>query len=645
MELRGGPVCEYYPPAHTNHNPSSRRAEGGNKPMSLPVLFLLGLMPIITVFVFLVVLRWPARQAMPLAYVVTVAIAIGLWGTGWVTALAASIHGLVTAFNILFIIFGAILLLYTLRESGAIATIRHGFSDISPDRRVQAIIIAWLFGAMIEGASGFGTPAAIAAPLLLAIGFPAMAAVVCALIIQSTPVSFGAVGTPILVGVNTGLSGQPVVEAAIGEMPFIDYLFQIGTNVAMIHAILGVFIPLVMAGMLTRFFGANRSFREGLAIWKFAVFAGLAFVVPYYLVAWLLGPAFPTLLSGLIGLAVVVPAARAGFLIPEKTFDFPPRAEWEERWIGLLQDVREPVLDESQRVGLVGAWLPYVIVGVLLVITRTIEPIQVALESVIIEFTDMFGTGITTSSQPLYLPGFILLVASVITYFLHGMWRRPGSYLNAWKESGRMIVGAGAALVFAVPMVQVFLNTQTIDSAAMVAMIADGSTYGVAMAELAGYPSMPEILAEGVSQITGAFWPLFSPLIGALGAFIAGSNTVSNMMFSLFQFSTASNIGLLADDSAIVVALQAVGGAAGNMITVHNVVAACAVVGLLGREGEIIRMTLLPMTYYVAGAGALGMAFIYGPAWFLLWAAIVAGSLMFMMSNRAPRVYAPSSAS
>jgi lactate permease len=602
--------------------------------MNLPVLFLLALAPIITVFVFLVVLRWPASRAMPLAYGVTVLIAIALWGTSFATAMAATVHGVVTALNILFIIFGAILLLYTLRESGAIATIRRGFMDISPDRRVQAIIIAWLFGSLIEGASGFGTPAAIAAPLLMAIGFPAMAAVVCALIIQSTPVSFGAVGTPILVGVNTGLGGQPIVDAAIGSMPFDEYLFEIGTKVAMIHAILGMLVPLLMAGMLTRFFGARRSFREGLGVWKFALFAALAFVVPYYAVAWLLGPAFPSLLGGLIGLGIVVPAARAGFLMPKETFDFPPRAQWEADWIGAFQDDTQAALQGGRRIGLMDAWAPYVLVAVLLVITRAVDPVQSALQSVTLEIRDIFGSGISTSSQPLYLPGFILLIASAATYFMHRMWNLPGAYTKAWKESGRMIVGAGAALIFAVPMVQVFLNSQTIDTAAMLGLIGGGETYAAAMAQLEGFPSMPEILAEGVSQVVGTFWPLFAPLIGALGAFIAGSNTVSNMMFSLFQFSTAGNIGLAADGAAIVVALQAVGGAGGNMIAVHNVVAASATVGLLGREGMIIRKTLLPMTYYVAAAGALGMALIYSSAWLLLWAAIVAGSLAFMWTSR-----------
>src|SRR5690606_36512063 len=124
---------------------------------------------------------------------------------------------------------------------------------------------------LIEGAAGFGTPAAVAAPLMVAIGFPAMAAVLCALIIQSTCVSFGAAGTPILVGIFTGLSGQPLVDEQLGTTLFGDYLLEIAVNVALIHALVGVLIPLIMLGMLTRFFGRERSFRQGLGAWKFAV--------------------------------------------------------------------------------------------------------------------------------------------------------------------------------------------------------------------------------------------------------------------------------------------------------------------------------------------------------------------------------------
>lgn len=166
--------------------------------MSQVFTFVLALLPIATVFLLLVVLARSAKLSMGVAYLVTVATALLVWGTDLNKILGATVNGAVTAVSLLYIIFGAILMLYTLEESGGIRSIRAGFTSISPDRRVQAIIIAWLFGSLIEGASGFGTPAAIAAPLLVAIGFPAMAAVLVTLIIQSTPVSFGAVGTPIL---------------------------------------------------------------------------------------------------------------------------------------------------------------------------------------------------------------------------------------------------------------------------------------------------------------------------------------------------------------------------------------------------------------------------------------------------------------
>jgi lactate permease len=528
---------------------------------------------------------------------------------------AASVHGVVTALNILFIVFGAILLLYTMRESGALQTLRQGFTNISPDRRIQAIIIAWMFGSLIEGSAGFGTPAAVAAPLLVAIGFPAMAAVLSALIIQSTPVSFGAVGTPILVGVNTGLSGQEIVLGQIGDTPFFpDYLFQIGVNVALLHTLVGFLIPLIMVGMLTRFFGKSRSFREGLKAWKFALFAGVSFTIPYLLVAWLLGPEFPSIVGGLVGLAITVTAAKKGFLVPKDVFQFEERSKWEPEWISRFQDQPDPVRTGAA-ITMVQALVPYVVVVALLVITRTIDPVKAFLTGPDMSFAwrGIFGTNINTGSQPLYLPGAVLLVASFVTYFLHKMYKEKGAYARAWGQSGRTIIGASVALIFAVPMVQVFIQS----------------------GQASTYDSMPLILAQGVSAVSGSAWPMFSPIIGALGAFIAGSNTVSNMMFSLFQFATAVQIDLNANQAAFVVALQAVGGAAGNMICVHNVVAASATVGLIGREGDLIRKALIPMTYYVLAAGALGMAIIYASMlWYVAWIAIAVLFILFMFWNK-----------
>ena len=548
------------------------------------MLTILSLLPIITVAVFLVGLRWPASRAMPLSYLVAVALALLVWQVPGLQIAAATINGLVIAFTLLYIIFGAILLLNTLQESGAIKTIRQGFTDITPDRRVQVIIIAWLFGAFIEGSAGFGTPAAVAVPLLVGLGFPGMAAVTAGMIIQSTPVSFGALGTPILVGVNTGLGQGTNPEivafaAEAGYAEWTDFLAFIGLKVAILHAIAGTLIPLILVSFMTRFFGKSRSLAEGLQVWPFAIFAALAMTVPYFAAAYFLGPEFPALMGSMAGLIIVVSAARAGFLIPkpDEAWDFDKKENWPAEWTGTVE-----VTDVAHggSMSLFKAWLPYAVVALLLLSSRLVDPFRVLLQAWVVSWPEIFGTSITASFQPLYLPGTLFIVASLITMGLHKI---PGDrYAKAWGTSLKVSAAASVALVFTVPMVQVFLNS------------GGGG---------AGYDQMPIVLADGVAALVGGVWPIFAPFIGGIGAAVAGSNTVSNMMFSLFQFGMGERIGV---DPTWIVALQAIGGAAGNMICVHNVVAASAVVGLLGREGSVIRMTVIPFVYYALLPGSVG---------------------------------------
>ena len=552
--------------------------------MNIAIMTILALLPIITVAVFLVGLRWPASRAMPLSYVVAVALAWLVWQVPGLQIAAATLNGLVIAFTLLYIIFGAILLLNTLQESGAIKTIRQGFTDITPDRRVQVIIIAWLFGAFIEGSAGFGTPAAVAVPLLVGLGFPGMAAVTAGMIIQSTPVSFGALGTPILVGVNTGLGQGTNPEivafaAEAGYAEWTDFLAFIGLKVAILHAIAGTLIPLILVSFMTRFFGASRSLAEGLQVWPFAIFAALAMTVPYFAAAYFLGPEFPALMGSMAGLIIVVSAARSGFLIPkpEEAWDFDKKENWPAEWTGSIE-----VTDVAHggSMTLFKAWLPYAVVALLLLSSRLVDPFRVFLQAWVVSWPEIFGTSITASFQPLYLPGTLFIVASLITMGLH---RIPGDrYAKAWATSLKVSAAASVALVFTVPMVQVFLNS------------GGGG---------AGYDQMPIVLADGVAALAGGVWPIFAPFIGGIGAAVAGSNTVSNMMFSLFQFGMGERIGV---DPTWIVALQAIGGAAGNMICVHNVVAASAVVGLLGREGSVIRMTVFPFVYYALLPGSVG---------------------------------------
>jgi len=311
------------------------------------------------------------------------------------------------------------------------------------------------------------------------------------------------------------------------------------------------------------------------------VLGGLSFVVPYVLTAIFLGPEFPSILGALVGLVVLTIAAKRGFLAPRDRWDFAPRSTWPAEWLGTAKIDMSASDAPGREMPIWLAWFPYVLVAALLVISRLPElGVGAALKSVLISWNNILDTGIDASSTPLYLPGTILVVVVFITFWLHRM--SPGELLAASRESCRVLLGAGIVLVFTVPMVRVYINSGFND---------------------VGLASMPLVMAEWVSVKVGALWPLFAPSIGALGAFIAGSNTISNLMFSAFQYGVSHHLMI---SGAMILALQAVGAAAGNMIAIHNVVAASATVGLQGQEGATLRKTILPTLYYVTVVGILG---------------------------------------
>ena len=230
------------------------------------------------------------------------------------------------------------------------------------------------------------------------------------------------------------------------------------------------------------------------------------------------------------------------------------------------------------------ACLPYVLLAAALLISRLkLLPIADWLRSpgVTIQFDRLFGTGATVKHTLLASPGTAFVVVCLLTWVLHRMSLQQ--MRSAFRTSASTMLKASVALIFSVPMVQIFIGSE---------------------AGANGYLRMPRVLADSLAEVTGSFWPAVSPSVGGLGAFVAGSNTLSNMMLSLLQFDVGLEIGT---DPFWVVALQAVGGAAGNTICVHNVVAALAVAGLVGREGLVIRRTALVFIYYAGAAGILGL--------------------------------------
>ena len=516
---------------------------------------LTALMPIVSVLLFLVVLRLPASRAMPLSLILVVLFSSQVWLMPWRQIAASLIEGLVIGSSILIIVFGAILLLNTLRHTGAIEVIKHGFTRVSPDRRVQAVIIGWLFVAFLEGAAGFGTPAAIAAPLLYAMGFPAMAAVVLALVADSAATAFGAAGTPLIVGIEQGLTSTSA-----------EQIQQIALLTSWINLAVGSFLPLLMVLILTRFFG-SKSWVDGFKAWRFALFAGLSFTGPALMVNYLFGPEFPAILGSLIGLALVVTAARKGWWVPAEIWRF-------------SEDEPAHLPSHSSHLNLVSAWTPYVLVAVLLVLTRLESlPFKAWLTSVEWRFEQLLSTEISVSVAPLYLPGFVFIVVAVVAFVLQDATRR--SPLKPWWVSIRMLAPTAIALFTSVAMVRVFLNS------------------GVNAAQ---WNAMPIFLAERAAQTFAEQWLWVAPLIGSLGSFIAGSATFSNMMFAQLQQATSLQVGL---PENWVLMLQVVGANAGNMICVVNVVAAASVVSLAGKEGQIIRYTIGPMLFYIIGASLI----------------------------------------
>ena len=542
------------------------------------VFAIIAFLPIALTIILMTVYNWSAKKALPLAWIMVVAIAIFIWRMNYISVLAYSVYGVLKAFDVLIIIFGAILILNTLQESGAMQTINNSFSKITKDRRLQAIIIGWMFSAFIEGAAGFGTPAALAAPLLVGLGFPPLAAAMIALIFNSTPVSFGAVGAPIMGAMST-LANNLESIGADSEL----FKLLLTKWVAITHGVIGTFIPLLGVCMLTRFFGKEKSIIPGLRIIPFALFAGICFTLPYAVFAIILGHELPSIIGAFVGLGILITTTKLGFLVPKDTWDF--SADTEQLKISQKVDAvnTEDSISFQKKMSLFQAWLPYLLIAVILVITRIpIIGLKDILSSQSITVSNLFGIrDLNYSLKWAYLPGIIpFLLVALMTHFLHSM--KKEQIFSAWKKTFRQISGASIALFAGVALVQLMLNSH---------------------ANNIGLDSMLTVMAKGAAALVDKAYVIISPFIGILGAFMSGSNTVSNILFASFQFETANILNLPA---VLIVTLQVVGGAIGNMVCLNNIVAVCATVGIAGVEGKLIRRNALPAVIY----GLLVAAFI-----------------------------------
>lgn len=532
---------------------------------------LIAFIPIIVTVVLMVAFNWPAKRALPLAWILACVIAFAVWKMNIHDMAAYTITGFLSAFETLVIIFGAILIMNTLKRSGAMSAINGMFKGVTKDARILAIIIGWVFGAFIEGAAGFGTPAALAAPLLISVGFPPLAAAIVALICNSTPVCYGAVGTP----TNTAFATVKDAVAAGGADP--DTWKMALTKWSAISMAVGAFfIVFVAVCVLVKLFGKNKSFKDALPCIPFIIFTVAVFDIIYLLIATFIGPELVSLVAAVITLFVSIGAAKAGFLQPKETWTFTPEETWDRSWLSTTE-VPEPKVSDMP---LLKAFTPYIIIIAILVATRVCQNVGMGWASAMKAFTIGTGKsgvilGLNWNWAILWNPGVIFIIVALLTIVIQGM--KGSEVSGAWKDTGKQVSGAAIALLFGVAMVNIFRYTNVSSD------VMDGS--------------MLLIMARGLAALAGNAYVIVAPLIGVLGAFMSGSNTVSNTLFSSLQFETAT---ILAMPQVFIVALQNNGGAIGNMVCVNNVVSACATTGTIGNEGKIIRTNIVPCIIYCA---------------------------------------------
>ena len=530
------------------------------------MLALIAFLPILATLVLMMVFNWPAKRCLMISW--AMAFVIGVLGFKVdIGALAAgSAYGMLSAIEVIIIITGAILVMNTLKASGATAAINRGFMNICPDKRVQACIIGFSFCSFIEAAAGFGTPAALAGPLLVSLGFPPMAAAMATLIFDSTAVSFGAVGTPVSTGLTMlGLGGDAKFAADFGFWTAVP------------HAVMGTFLPLIVLMMITKFFSKEKSFKPALEAAPFALFSGLSFTVPMLLITKFIGYEFASLLGALISIAVSVVAAKAGFLVPKKTWDFGDPEQWDYEWQATCRV--SPVAES--KMSLLKAWVPYVLIAAILVITRIpqlgLKGLLTGGAPFVVGIQNLFGfENLDWNLKWAYLPGTVFILVALITNLYHGM--SVEKVKESWKATFKQVSGAAVALLFGLALVEVMKYKN-----------ADGVSMMVSM-------------ANALANLGDSLYVVIAPFIGVLGAFVSGSATVSMTLFANLQFDTATALDLPA---VLIVSMQCVGAAVGNMVCINNAVAASATIGTSGREGKLIKMNAIPMVIYSLGTVAV----------------------------------------
>lgn len=465
-------------------------------------------------------LRWSGAAAGVASLALGVPLALLAFGFAPAGLLGVAAEGGFMALTILWILLPALALHLHQERIGSLDAVRTGLARLTSARPMQALLVGWFVALFFEGAAGFGTPVAIAAPMLVGLGLRPLDAVVLALLGHASGVVFGALGTPV--------AAQVAITAAEP--------LAISRPTAWLAA------SLCTVSMILFMLALRRASDGplGRAAWIGALVGALAYAVPFVLLASAVGPELPTMAGALIGGAVFV-----GWL----------------RWRG--RTARSAAL--LDRRALRRAVWPYLVLIALVLLTRVPGLDQWAQ----LAWQWQWNSAYSGRIAPVSHPGTLLMAALLLGAALQG---------TGWRDAAVALHGSARRLL---PV-----------AVALLAVLC--------LSRLMLHAGMVQALQQTAVAHLGVLWPWFAPAIGALGSFVTGSATASNVLFTGLQTQTAAALAMPATAMA---AAQGVGAAVGNIVCPHNVVAGAATVGLAGREGEVLRRTVPACLAYLALAG------------------------------------------
>ena len=521
---------------------------------SLMLSTLVAAIPILVLFVLLAGLRVAAHWASLITLAVALVIAVLVYGMPIGLALNSTLLGICFGlFPIVWIVINAIFIYNVIVDTGLFNTIRDSLAGVSNDRRIQVVLIAFVFGALLEATAGFGTPVAITASLMAGLGFESLYAAALALLANTAPVAFGGFGIPILTGAT--LAGLDTLE--LSQM--------VGRQTPLLALIIPAMLVTVMSG-----------FRRMLEVWPVVVVSGIAFAGTQFVVSNLLGPELADLLAALVTVVAVI--GLLSFWRPSTEWHFENEPSADER-----ESYETPPLGRT-----LYAWSPFIIIVALFLLVQ-VPPIKAAISGIqtAVNFPSA-AVSETTGLPAVPWPGLNEAVEQQPPVV-----PEPAPYAATfstnWLSAAGTIILIADLIALAVlrvgPGRALRIYGQTLDQLKW-AILTIASILGLAY--LLNYSGVTYTLGLAFAA-TGVLFPFFASFIGWLGVALTGSDTSSNALFANLQKVTAQQIGVSPN---LTVGANSSGGVLGKMISPQNLAVGTSATGLQGKEGDLLRLVL-----------------------------------------------------